>query len=191
MKYLLLAIVVLHAAACAPSSKKKEASEVDIDSILSLQVRILGERKALLTKSSEGSAGRSDTSFVPTSTGWKEELEVFRVLGSFNQKLYQGTYQIEGPLEDPRSNLKIRRYTNDQAPLRSLLVFYRDDLSRIRQLTGVVEDANPLYSAHRELTLTFDELNGKPALTGYKVSGYQKLALRDTVRFEVTGVAQW
>lgn len=191
MKTLFVIILVVSVAACTPSSKKTAPNELEIDSLISFQVTLLAEKSVSLSKSAAVSAHRSDTVLTPNFTQWSGELEVFRDLGLLNHTLYKGSYRIEDPLDDPRSNLSIRRFTNNSAPLRSLQVYYQGDLARIRQLTGIIEEVNPLYSAHRELTMRFDEWNGQLALSSYSVAGFQKVALRDTVWFSVNGTVNW
>ena len=191
MKDFLFVTLLLAAGACTPTSTNNVPGEIGIDSLLSGQARLLAERKVGLTKTASVFANDSATSFIPSPTEWKEELMVFRVLGTLDQKLYRGTYHVEGPLDDPNSNLSIRRFTNQQSPLRSLQVYYQEDFSRIRKLSGIYEEANPLYKAHRELTMHFDEFQGKPALTSYAIEGFQKVAMRDTVKFAVAGIVNW
>lgn len=190
MKPLFFAVLLL-ASACTPPSQEIVSEGIDVDSLLLAQVRILNERKVQLSKSATVSAHPSDTSFIPTADQWRAELEVFLVFGTPNQKLYAGTYRAEGPMDDPRSNLSIRRYSNDQAPLRFLEIYYQGDFSRIRQLTGLVEEINPLYSTRRKLTLQFDDFNGTPALHGYFIEGFQKVVFRDTVRFALSAAVHW
>lgn len=191
MKAIFFSTFIIAVAACTPSSTKTAPDELNIDSLLSLQVTLLAERSVSLSKSAAVSAHRSDTILTPNATHWRKELEVFRELGLLNHTRYKGSYRIEDPLDDPRSNLKIRRFTNKGAPLRSLQIYYQGDLARIRQLTGVIEEDNPLYAARRELTLRFDELNGQLALGSYSIEGFQKVALRDTVWFSMTGAVNW
>lgn len=176
---------------CAPTSQKLDAEELDVDSLLSLQVEVLTSRGVSLTKSANVSSSPGDTTHTLVSTNWREELEVFRGLGAVNQKLYKGTYRVEDPLDDPRSNLRIRRLTNEQAPLRLMEVYYQDEVSRIREIKGILEESNLLYTARRELILHFDKLDGKAALSRYSITGFQKLALRDTVWFSVNGLVNW
>ena len=191
MKVPLFILVIVAVAACTPSSKKTAPDELDIDSLLSFQVTLLAEKKVSLSKWAAVAAHQPDTVLAPSPTNWREELEVFQDLGLVNHTLYKDSYRVEDPLDDPRSNLNIRRLTTDEGPLRLLQIYYQGNLARIRQLTGVIEEANPLYSAHRELTMRFDELNGQLALTSYSVEGFQKLALRDTVWFSVSGTVNW
>jgi hypothetical protein len=191
MKAIFFIALIVAVAACTPSTTKTAPEEFDIDSLLSLQVVLLSEKSVGLSKSAAVSGHPSDTVLTPGPARWKEELEVFRDLGRLNQTLYKGSYRIEDPLDDPRSNLHIRRLTNEAAPLRSLQIYYQGDLARMRQLTGVIEEVNPLYSSHRELTLRFEELNGQLAISGYSVEGFQKVALRDTVWFSVNGTVNW
>lgn len=176
---------------CAPTSQKTDAQELDVDSLLSFQVELLTSRGVSLTKSAGVSPSGTDTTQTLVSTNWREELEVFRGLGAVNQKLYKGTYRVEDPLDDPQSNLSIRRLTNERAPLRLMEVYYQNEVSRIREIKGILEESNPLYTSRRELIMHFDELDVKAALSRYSITGFQKLALRDTVWFSVNGHVNW
>lgn len=191
MKTILFTLLLLVGASCAPTSRKAESPELNIDTLLARQVRILAEGHVTLTKSAEVSANRTDTTFAPDYSEWQSELQVFDALGILDQRLYQGTYRIEDPIDDPQSNLQIRRYTNHNAPLRLVQVSYQGEFMRIRQIMGIVEENNPLYAARRELTLRFDDIHGTPALASYRIHGFQKVALRDTVRYTIEGTVNW
>ncbi len=190
MRRIFLAGLIGILSACAPASQKIQADEIDVDSLIASQVQLLQSGHVALTKVAT-MASRTDTAYARASTNWREELEVFRELGAIHQKLYRGTYRIEDPLDDPHSNLRIRRLTHDEAPLRVLEIYYQNELSRIREIKGILEEANPLYTSRRELILHFDDQDGKVALSRYSITGYQKLALRDTVRFSVHGQVNW
>jgi hypothetical protein len=191
MKTLPFALLLLVGASCAPSSRKAESPELNIDTLLARQVRMLAEGQVTLTKSADVSSNRTDTTFVPDYSEWQSELEVFSTLGILDERLYQGTYRIEDPVDDPHSNLQIRRYTNHNAPLRMVQISYQGELIRMRQIMGIVEENNPLYAARRELTLRFDDIHGTPALASYRIHGFQKAALRDTVRYTIEGTVNW
>jgi len=177
--------------ACAPQSKTSEKPVLDIDGLIDGQLAKLGSQPVTLYKEAGVKGANADTTFVPDAPAWRAELEVFRSLGMLNQKVYAGTYRQEGPLEDPRSNLLIRQYENTEAPLRWVRLYYQDAPERIRQVEGEVLEATPLYTARRVLSLWFEDDRGVPVLSRYTVSGYQKIALRDTVHFEITGVVRW
>lgn len=190
MKYFLFALGMV-LLSCAPKSREAEKSIVDIDGLIDTQLQQLHQRKPLLTKEASVDASQSDSSWTPAASVWDNELEIFRSLGMLNQRIYASGYTTEEPLDDPQSNLLIRRYTNSEAPLRWLHVYYQENPERIRQLTGEVEEVTPLYSAHRRLTLWFEDDRGRTLLTRYEIVGYQKAALRDTVHFHVQGAVGW
>lgn len=144
-----------------------------------------------LHKSASVGGVASDTTWAPSEFQWRTELKSFADLGLINKTLYKDVYRAEGPLEDSRSNLLVQRYTTTVAPLTSLEIYYMNDVSRFRRLEGIFHSVNRLYATHRTLTMEFDEVQGAPILTRYRISGYQKLALRDTVHFTIEGVTNW
>lgn len=187
----LLLFLLLACWSCAPKSRQAGKSLVDIDGILQRQLDQLAEKRPALTKTASVNASESDTTFVPGREAWKSELEVFRTLGMVNQRIYADQYLREGPLDDPLSNLLIQQFTNQEAPLRRIRIYYQDEPERIRKVEGEVEESTPLYTATRRLSLWFEEDHNQLSLNRYEVAGYQKAALRDTVRFRVTGMIRW
>lgn len=176
---------------CAPKSREAEEKYIDVDGLINSQLQHLQRSKPTLTKQAGVNGSRSVDSLTLDSAGWANELEVFRSLGNLNQRVYAGGYSVEGPLDDPLSNLLIRQYTNPNSPLRSLKVYYQANPERIRQLEGEVEEVNPLYSARRRMSLWFEDEGGAPMITRYEIIGFQKAALRDTVHFRVEGIVGW
>jgi hypothetical protein len=183
--------VLLLAVACAPTPASVVRGPLDVDALIEGQIQGLSQRVVTLDKVATIGEVRSDSTLVPTATGWKAELDIFRQLGMINKTIYQGAYRQEGPLDDPQSNLQIQQHTSATSPLRVLKVYYQVDLQRIRKIEGFLEESTPLYSTQKYLTMVFDEENGKPVLTRYSIMGYQKVALRDTVRFSVESVITW
>ncbi len=183
--------VLLLAIACAPTPSSVVQGPLDFDALIEGQINMLGQRMVTLYKVAVVGEVRSDSTLAPTATDWKGELDIFRQLGAINKTIYQGTYRQEGPLDDPQSNLHIQQYTSVTSPLRVLKIYYQVDLKRLRKVEGFLEENTPLYSTQKNLTLVFDEENGKPVLTRYSIVGYQKVALRDTVRFSVESTVTW
>lgn len=164
---------------------------MDIDSLIDKQVMYLLQHDVSLHKSASVGGVSSDSTWVPSEFQWRTELKSFGDLGLIHKTLYKDVYHAEGPLEDSRSNLHIQRFTTTQAPLTSLDIYYMEEASRFRRLEGIFHSVNRLYATHRTLTMEFDEVQGNPILTHYRISGYQKLALRDTVHFTIEGVINW
>ena len=176
---------------CAPGTRKNDNQVIDIDSLIDLQLVQFDRLKPTLHKQGGVNETVSDTTFSPSSYGWKSELEIFRSLGVLNQPVYSGAFLTEGPLDDPRSNLMILQYSLKEAPLKWLKVYYQDEPGRIRQVEGQVEDLTPLNASSRRLTLWFDDVSGLTTLSRYEINGYQKVALRDTVKFMIKGTVLW
>lgn len=191
MKYFFITLVtgwVLFS--CAPRSRESANSLLDVDGLIDRQLEQLYNRKPLLTKQAQVDASRSDSSWTPGAAVWKNELEIFRALGMLNKQIYAADY-IKASLDDPQSNLQIHQYANPGSPLRWLRVYYLEKPDRIRQIEGEVEEDTPLFSAHRRLSLWFEEHNGQPLVSRYEIVGFQKSAMRDTVHFRVQGVVGW
>lgn len=183
--------LLFFAAACSPTPTSLKSGPIDFDRLVDEQISQLSQRKNTLEKEAEVDGHRSDSTLVPTPETWRAELAIFRQLGIVNKPLHQGSYHEEGPLDDSRSNLKIRQYVSESSPLTLLRIYYQEKIERVRKIEGRVTETNQLYSNQRNLTMEFDEEDGKPVLTHYRISGYQKVALRDTVRFSVEARINW
>jgi hypothetical protein len=190
-RYIHFMSVLLLTVACAPTPAPVVQGPLDFDALIEAQINGLSQRIVTLDKVAVVGEVRSDSTLVPTATDWKAELDIFRQLGTINKTIYQGAYQQEGPLDDPQSNLHIQQYSSATSPLKVLKIYYQVDLQRVRKIEGFLEESTPLYSSQKNLTMVFDEENGKPVLTRYSIVGYQKVALRDTVRFTVESTITW
>jgi len=182
---------MLLVAGCTPTPALIEMGPVDVNTLIDDQVNFLSQRKVGLSKEARVDGIFSDSTVMPTMEAWRAELAIFRQLGIVNKAIHQGTYRHEGPLDDPRSNLFIEQYSSTASPLKSLKIFYREDPSRIRKIEGRLSSTTILNTSERILTLEFDEENDKPVLTRYTVIGFQKVVLRDTVRFQLVSTIKW
>lgn len=183
--------LLLFATACYQKPAAKDFGLLDFDHLVDEQISQLSQHRNSLEKEAAVGAHRSDSTLVPTPEIWKTELDIFRRLQLINKPIHQDAYRSEGPLDDPRSNLKIQQYTSDSSPLIVLRIYYHQSIERVRRIEGVLKESNQLYASQRSLTMEFDEVAGRPVLTGYEIDGYQKVALRDTVHFSVLGKIKW
>ena len=183
-------LLFLLAAACS-QEQKTTVKFFDFDGLIDEQISQLSQRMRVLDKVANMSTTQSDTAFLPSVKGWGSELEIFRQLETFNKPTYRNVYKVIDSVKDTRSNLKIRQYLAADAPIPVLRFYYQDEFSRLRKIDAEITETNPLYSTHRLLTMEFDEEEGKPMLARYSMIGYQKMILRDTVRFSVQGQIDW
>jgi hypothetical protein len=178
-------------AGCGPRSSSTVQGTFDVDAFLNAQVGLLSQRGVTLQKQAAVNGVGSDSTLVPSAARWTKELEIFRQLNQIGSRLYSDTYDRDNALDDPQSNLKIQRFSSATAPLRELRLYYQDDLSHLRRVVGEVVEDNPMYAAGRTLTLEIEEDGAQLMLSSYRVVGYQKLALRDTARYMITGTLRW
>lgn len=184
------AVLMLIIAACSPEQKNSRKF-FDFDGLIDEQISQLSQRKRVLEKVVQMSTTKSDTAFLPSVQGWGSELEIFRQLETFNKPTYQNVYQIKDSLKDPKSNLKIRQFEAAHVPVPLIRFYYQDEFSRLRRIYAEIAEKNLLFSTRRILTIDFEEEDGKPLLARYGVSGFQKMILRDTVRFSIRGQIDW
>ena len=177
-------------AAC--SSKQKSSEKYfDFDGLINAQISELSERKRVLDKSAQLKGVQSDTTFVPDTEGWEAELDLFRQLEVLNKPTHQKTYRVEGPLDDSKSNLKIKQFYAGSNSLPFIRIYYLTELRKVKKIEAVVSESNVLYAGSQRLTMEFEEEDGRPMLIRYGVSGFQKLVMRDTVNFSVHGQIDW
>ncbi|HWA35326.1 MAG TPA: hypothetical protein VG737_14395 [Cyclobacteriaceae bacterium] len=171
--------------------KQAENKFFDFDKLIDDQAALLTEQKPMLVKAASLGSPARDTVFQPTLQGWKRELEAFRLLETINKPAFQKSYRVDDAIEDPASNLKIHEFTSEKARVTSVRLYYHNDLSRLKKIECDMVQRNLLYSNKDELTMTFDDDNGRNVLTGYSMKGYQKMIFGDTTRFAIQGTIAW
>ena len=175
--------------ACA-EEKKSQNKYFDFDKLIDDQIVLLTEQQRVLVKAATLDGAAQDTVFQPSKQGLEMELEAFRLLETINKPAFQQSYKVADALEDPVSNLKIHEFTSHEARVTSVRLYYHNDLSQLKKIECAVVQQNLLYSNRDRLIMQFDDENGKTVLTGYSMSGYQKMILGDTVRFSIQGLIE-
>jgi hypothetical protein len=183
-------LLLFIAAACSPEQTPTNKF-FDFDGLVDEQISQLSQRMRVLDKVAKMSTVHSDTTFLPSAKGWESELEIFRQLETFNKPTFQSVYRVEDPVKDSKSNLKIRQYLAAEAPITVVRFYYQDEFRRLKKIDAEITEKNILFTTHRALTMEFDEEDGRPLLTRYGMTGFQKMILRDTVRFSVQGQIDW
>jgi hypothetical protein len=127
-----------------------------------------------------------DSSLILDSLKLANELDVFRQLDVINKPLYRTIYQIEDGEKDTKSNLLIRSYTaKSPSPVPFVKFYYRSSPRELKKIESFFHEENSLYDTRRNLLLEFDDSSGSLLLSGYQLSGAQKMILNDTVNFSV------
>lgn len=185
MKALGFLIVLFFVVGCAEKAKNVNPF-FEIDQLIDEQINALKKSGTSVEKRAEVGEASDISSFVPDSTQWANELDAFRQISNINKPIYGDAYEIEDGLDDPRSNLKIKRFSTERnIPVKSLDVYYQDNIEKLRKIEAVIKDQNALFFASKKLTLQFEEHQGRLSLSGYSIQGVQKMMLRDSVNFTI------
>ncbi len=179
-------IITLLLAGCAQETKNT-TKYFDFDRLIDDQIILLANNHRQLKKSASLGETPKDTVFRPSTEEWKRELEAFRLLETINKPAFQNLYHIDNALSDTKSNLKIRQFSSEKSRIARIRLFYHNDLTQLKKIECVVFRQNFLYASSDQLTLQFDDIEGRIALTEYTMHGYQKMLFSDTVRFTVQG----
>lgn len=172
--------------ACNRVNQQYDKAYFDFDSLINVQVAELIKSKVTLSKISVINGKRDSSSFVPDSLKLANELDVFRQLDMINKPLYRTSYDVKEGEKDTKSNLLIRSYIAKSPSPVPYVKFYYQSLSHdVKKMESFFREENALYNTSRNLTLLFDDSSGSPLLSGYQLSGSQKMILSDTVNFSV------
>lgn len=193
-RFLLFSFVVLLASAAMTScTQPTETSNLyNIDSLVTEQIRLLATTKPTLEKHAVLGSGTDTLAYVPDSTQWNKELEIFRQLDVMNKPVNRAYYLVDDNLYDPGSNLTVKAFTAlEPLPVRSVRVFYDTDILQPRKIEAIYDEENTLYKSSKNLLLEFQQIDNKNLLTSYSIDGGQKMILSDSVTFSVKGRIQF
>lgn len=177
-------------AACASPTEMQPL--YPIDDVVAEQVKNLQRLQPMLKKEALVGSEKSEVTFAPDSAEWAKELEIFRELSELNNPANKGLYIVDDNLYDPGSNLTVKAFTSkEELPVRSLRVFYQDDLLKPRKIEAQYSEDLRLYKSMRRLTMNFQQLNNKMSLVSYSMEGGQQVILGDSVEISIKGVIQY
>lgn len=181
MKRYLIPFVALLASCSAPD-KITPGQFFDIDSLVTKQVELLSEGKFKLQKKVVIGVSNEQAALTPDSLQWSSELDVFRQLAIAGRPTNRDKYEISD-IEDTRSNLRIRSYAAEKTPVPELKIYYLNGIGDVRKIEATYYESNLLYTSQRNLELEFEGGNARGLIRQYKVEGYQKIIMSDSVHF--------
>lgn len=180
---------LLMVAAFGCSEKKAVGTKMlfNIDSLVTFQVEHLRGRYEL-SKLVQIDGKEEHSRFVPDSTQWANELDVFRLIGQVNKAAFRDAYVVSD-IRDTNSNLTVRevKAQGDDTPVSVIRFFYLRNPADIRRIEATLREENPLYTNIRNLTLELEPANSIYLVQRYRIEGLQKMVTSDTVRFVIAG----
>ncbi|MEQ9466935.1 MAG: hypothetical protein RLN88_05950 [Ekhidna sp.] len=144
----------------------------DFAELMKDQVELLGEGKI---EKQVMLGDEQETQFIMMdSTRWVEELSFLKEINP-NQPEYVGTF--EKSEEGNTQTLSLG--ANESGALKK--VIYAKDEDGYTSIEATFHEDKDVYIHHREIKLNFE----KGILSSYQINGYQKMMMKDTVRFGV------
>lgn len=178
-----LAIVgCIFLSACGQSSARKEISAYyKIDSLFNSQIHELAgvpfSKAAIIDGKSENALVTFDT------TAWKKELSMFAGL-DINKAALVGAYEVT---EETTSTGRSVSY-NLKGPGDAGVQWIRleqNAAGKVVKMEALFREENALYQNQRKLSANFGVVDGKSVLHAYRVEGFQKILMKDTVNYKI------
>jgi len=185
MKYVTWAIVPFCwlLTACSGQSTEEDKIKVyyDVQSLFSEQSNLLRNFAFIKKANIDGQSEEKTVSF--DSLGWSKELAMFANM-DINKGAYIGAYEIR---EDVTKTGKILVYERkpDAASEIDWVEVELDSEGLPLRFSGLFQEKNVLYQNKRKLSAEFVIENGRPLVSSYTIKGYQKILLKDTVRYQI------
>lgn len=108
---------------------------------------------------------------------WKKELSFLKEINP-NTPEYVGAF--EKTKTDSTSILTLK--PNEKGEV--IMLSYLLDGKSYSNITATIHEDKEVYSHHRDFNINFE--NG--LIKNYQIAGYQKILLKDTIRFRILGV---
>lgn len=157
----------------------------DIDSLITLQLKSLDGYT--LSKSVEIDRKKEETTFVPDSLQWVNELDIFRQLDQLNKASFRDAYVVTDT-RDANSNLMVREVKATRpVPVSLVRFYYLRNPEDLRRIEAEWTEENPLYVNKRNMTMELERFNDVHLVHRYRIEGFQKMVMSDSVHFVIAG----
>jgi hypothetical protein len=188
MRACLFLLVIVMVTGCIDKPKGQKKLFYNLDSLVTFQVDHL-KGKYELNKFIQMGTAKEEARFVPDSTQWARELQIFRLIDQVNRPAFRDSYVVND-LRDTNSNLTVREIkakVETEVPVSVVRFFYLRDISDLRRIEAILQDGNALYMNQRKLTMEFEAANSIHLVQRYRIEGQQKMVMDDSIRFVIAG----
>jgi hypothetical protein len=179
--FLFLPVLII---ACSTPERVSSRMFYNVDSLINNQIEVLIKAGYKLEKHARIGDSIASVVITPDSTGWSNELSVFRQLEIAGRPTNRDQYEMT-ETDDTKSNLTVRSYVAAESPVPYVRFYYLGDFNDLRKIEAGYYETNMLYTSKRDLKLELEENNGIATLRRYRIEGYQKIMTADSVHFLV------
>lgn len=162
-------------------SERKITAYYDIEGLFREQARLLQDKPILKAASIDDAREEKQLKF--DSTSWAKELSMF-VGMDINKTALVGAFE-EG--KSSAGNGQTITYTKKEGAETGVqwIKLEQDGSGNVVAFSGAFEEQNALYQNQRELFATFNVNKGISTISSYRITGYQKILMKDTVNYHI------
>ncbi|QRR02279.1 hypothetical protein [Dyadobacter sandarakinus] len=177
-----LAFTFIILSGCEKHEKSTDQKKVyfDLKGFIDNQIVYLSEKKPPLIKHAMLDGTQEDHTIKVVD--WKKELELF-MQADINKPAYNNSYSVDSS----RANfLHYSLKTTEKLPVRDLQI-QLDSVTRVPVFVkALLQSENKIYKSEKTIQLHCTKKNNLWGISGYAVTGYQKLVLMDKREFNIT-----
>ena len=184
MKYLLILLLLSQVfTACVPTSANKDADKkyFDVAGLIHQQISELSKGKPKIEKKTSLS-GKQDQ--IKTDTlDWNKELALFKE-ADINSPALRDSYEIS---EDKANKTITYAAKEEKLKVKEIKLQYNENSQitnlNISQLKIIFSEDNHLYEIQRVMEISLKD----NLLNTYSIKGFQKVALKDSLVYQIEG----
>lgn len=169
---------------CKDAIKERPISTYyDVNELVNTQFEKMYKQNPSLAKHISIDGEEESDTITFDSLGWKNELEIFK-LADINKPTLKDLYTATELTTDTGTILNYQS-KKDALGIAFLKVYFSKD-SLLQKIEALYNEKNNLYSSKRNLEMQFQQANGEPLLSAYRVYGSQKMIMKDEVSFSIS-----
>lgn len=180
--FLVFLVMWFSISACDQQAERKVINEYyDIDSLFLSQPPFLKDFSFTKSANIDDKAESSTVTF--DTTGWKKELSMFLAM-DINKAALVGLYEKSETTTEFGKNISYKLKPGEEGGVKWILL-EQDSTGNVYLFKALFQEDNALYQNRRELTARFEIAEDQSVLSSYKVDGYQKIIMKDTVNYTI------
>ena len=184
--YLLLFLCLLTACSISPENQKKRAKidkYFDLAGLMQQQIHHLSTASPTIHK--KAMIDGQEEAIELDSVNWKKELGIF-TKADINKPRLLSQY-LTSTYTDTGGN-RVTQYKNVEEHVSGVIRMKIVEEPTTGKLLSIFIESgeyNTLFTAEVEMQMNFEEKTDTAQLTSYSISGYEKVVLRDTMRYAI------